>query len=1143
MNLFPDSIRSWVSRDLFRDLAWVLGGLAWVSSPAAVGVDFQREIRPLLVENCLACHGPDEAARKAGLRLDTRAGLLETTRRRDAAVVPGDPENSPLWLRVVSEDPDDVMPPPASHKTLEAGAKEQLRQWILEGAEWEEHWSFTAPRRPEVPAVGLPAGAVVHPIDAFIGARLSEVGLDMNPEADRRTLMRRVSLDLTGLPPRPEEVEAFVQDTAPYAYERLVGRLLASPHWGEHRGRYWLDAARYADTHGLHFDNYREMWPYRDWVTSAFNQNQPFDQFVIDQLAGDLLEEPTDDQWVATGFQRCNITTNEGGTIEEENLALYANDRVSTTGWVFLGLTANCSACHDHKFDPITQKDFYSLAAFYRNTAQSGFDRNWRESDVYRVSPVTEDDRRRWRELPGEIEEAEGALAALDAEIDAALAGGTEAEMKAEGEEELAALKARREGGYLLGDEQWQLPLREEHPVVTGLRAEGREHSVRIPGGLVWRSDGPLGPAPVFTREHALDLGDRGRLDQGDPWTVTAWVRIPEGYDKDGALIARMTDAEGHYRGWDVFVNRRSVGLHIVHRWPQVALKVRSPDDALTPGTWHSLSVSYDGSGRASGVRLHVDGTRVAGRAEQDRLEGTVVVDLPLRVGRREKDSFLEGVAVQDLRLFPRVLEPAEVRTLAAAPTWDVGRKSWVSLQAQLAEVRTARDVFQTAAETASKETAEGTEPTEEERQELEKRKREREQERKRLEEAVREVEAEMAMVRDAYRMTEHPTAREAIRRVALLKAERDRIRGRSPVAHIQRERSDVEPMARLLERGAYDRPGEALKADTPGFLPPMPEGAPRNRLGLAQWLVMPENPLFARVTVNRFWQELFGTGLVRTTEDFGTVGETPSHPELLDWLAVEFRESGWDVKRLFTLMVTSAAYRQSAAASAEKLEKDRDNRWLSRGPRFRMDAEMIRDYALTASGLLVPKLGGPSVKPYQPEGVWEAVAMPESNTRHYERDSGDALYRRSMYTFWKRAAPPATLDVLNAPSREVCTVRRERTNTPLQALATLNDPTFVEAARVLAERMLREADGCSETALAHLSRRVLLRPLTAEEQEVVGTTHARMQAHYEAVPEDAVRLLGVGEAPCDPRLEAASVAALAMVANQLLNLDETLNK
>lgn len=1128
-------IRPWALRDFFRALVMTLGGLVCWPSGLVAGVNFQREIRPVLVEYCLACHGPDEAARKAGLRLDTREGLLEVTRRREAAVVPGDPDNSPLWLRVISEDPDDVMPPPASHKVLEAGAKELLRQWILEGANWEEHWSFTAPRRPEVPTAGLPAGVVVHPIDAFISARLAEEGLAMNPEADRRTLMRRVSLDLTGLPPRPEEVEAFVEDTAPYAFERLVGRLLETPQWGEHRGRYWLDAARYADTHGLHFDNYREMWPYRDWVTAAFNRNQPFDQFVIEQLAGDLLEDPTEDQWVATGFQRCNITTNEGGTIEEENLALYANDRVSTTGWVFLGLTANCSACHDHKFDPLTQKDFYSLAAFYRNTAQSGFDRNWREGDVYRVSPVTEDDRRRWRELPGEIEQAEAALTALDPEVDESLSAWASAKVGAGSETKGA--------GFLLGDEHLHLPLREEHPVVTELRVEGRTQAIRIPGGLGWRPDGPLGSAPVFTRDHALELGDLGRLDQGDPWTVTAWVRIPEGYDKEGSVIARMTDAEGHYRGWDVFVNRRSFGLYLVHRWPQVALKVRSPDDALQPGTWHCLSVSYDGSGRASGVRLHVDGTRVSGRAEQDRLEGTVVVDLPLRVGRREKDSLLDGVAVQDLRLFHRALEPAEVRTLAAAPTWGLRRTEWAALQTTLSDARTALEPFQTAAAASPSDGSDATASTDEERQKAEEHQRQRDQERKRLEEAVRKAESAVAVVRDAYRMTEHPAAREALRRVAMLKAERDRIRGRSPVAHVQRERAEVEPMARLLQRGAYDRPGETLKADTPAFLPPMPEGAPRNRLGLAKWLVMPENPLFARVTVNRFWQELFGTGLVRTTEDFGTVGETPSHPELLDWLAVEFRESGWDVKRLFTLMVTSAAYRQSAAASTEKLEKDRDNRLLSRGPRFRMDAEMIRDYALAASGLLVPKLGGPSVKPYQPEGVWEAVAMPESNTRYYERDSGDALYRRSMYTFWKRAAPPATLDVLNAPSREVCTVRRERTNTPLQALATLNDPTFVEAARILAERTLREADGCSETAMALVSSRVLLRSLTTEEQDIVVATHTRMRAHYEAVPEDAERLLSVGEAPRDPKLEAASVAALAMVANQLLNLDETLNK
>ncbi|MBX3745765.1 MAG: DUF1553 domain-containing protein [Verrucomicrobiae bacterium] len=1108
-------------------LGWFpVAALSWLAClpvAPAEAIRFDRDIRPILVENCLACHGPDPATRKAGLRLDTREGVFEGGRRRDASVVPGDPEASPLWQRIETEDAADIMPPPDSLKALKPEEKARIRAWILQGAPWEEHWAFTAPVRPSVPEV--PEGTDVrNPIDAFVAARLAGEGLAMHPGADLRTLGRRVALDLTGLPPAPGELEALEADSAPDAYERYVERLLESPHWGEHRGRYWLDAARYADTHGLHFDNYREMWPYRDWVIGAFNRNLPFDRFTVEQLAGDLLEDPTEEQRVATGFQRCNLTTNEGGTIEEENLALYASDRVGTTGWVFLGLTANCAACHDHKFDPMTTRDFYALAAFYRNTRQSGFDRNWREGDGAIVVPQGEDDRRRWRELPEEIRRAEAAYEALFGDADEALAAWAADARDGGGEE------GSKGDGVRLEDEAVALRFDRAHAGDAELRVGEEVRRVALAEGMGWREDGPAGPGAILGAERAVDLGDLGDWEAGDPWTVSAWVWIPEEGRVEGSVVARMKDAAGHHRGWDVFVNRRTFGMHVVHRWPQVAMKVRSAEEVMRPGAWQFVTVSHDGSGRASGVRLYLDGERVNGRAEQDRLEGSVRVDLPLRVGSREKEHVLDGAAVQDLRLHRRALEPYEVRALAAAPTLEMRRRAWGATMAGIEALRA--ELAGGAGSDGGVEGAAGDEVV----------KREAEVRRER-EAQLRRWEAEAGAVRDSFRVAVHGPTAEAGRRVALLKGERDRIRGRSPVTHIQQEREDSVPTARILRRGEYDKPGDEVTADTPGFLPPMPEGAPRNRLGLAQWLVSPGNPLLARVTVNRFWQEVFGTGIVRTTEDFGTVGEAPVNQELLDWLAVEFRESGWDVKRLFTLMVTSAAYRQSAVVTAEKLERDRDNRLLSRGPRFRLDAEAIRDYALATSGLLVPRLGGPSVRPYQPVGVWEAVAMPESNTRHYEQDSGEALYRRSLYTFWKRAAPPATMEVFNAPSREVCSVRRERTNTPLQALATLNDPTFVEAARVLAEAAWWDARGIEEAAIDALASRVLLRGLTDAERSIVRETLDRMREHYEAVPEDALRLLGVGESPRNPVLAPAPVAALAMVANQLLNLDEVLNK
>lgn len=1075
------------SIQLLRTIRAVIRGRRWAVLLAAVAVgapgplraagpgaiQFARDIQPLLAENCLACHGPDPAARKAGLRLDTREGLFEPTARRPATVMPGDPSRSTLWKRIVTEDPDDLMPPPESHKKLEPEQKRLIEQWILAGAPWQGHWAFVKPTRPD-PPVAHGAEWVRNPVDAFILAGLEATGLAPAPEADPRALARRLALDLTGLPPAPEAVQRFLEDTTPEAYERYVQALLASPHYGEHRARYWLDAARYADTHGLHFDNYREMWPYRDWVIRAFNRNQPFDQFVVEQLAGDLLDNPTDDQMVATGFQRCNMTTNEGGTIEEENLANYANDRVTTTGWVFLGLTTNCGACHDHKFDPFTTKDFYSLAAFYRNTQQTGFDRNWREGDLYMVVPQTDEERTRWKALPAEIE---AARRAREGQVEAADVAFTNW---------VTSVRPRRLPARVsLGGEVLRLPLTEGE----GTRVTGRVGRQRVefggPTQIEWRG-GVLGPAPILTADNGFVLGDRGDLQATEPFSASAWVFLPEDFKGGGAILGRMGgEPEGH-RGWDFFVRDDHFGIHLVHRWPAVALKVRSPGKSLERGRWHHVAVTYDGSTRAEGVKLFVDGLAVAGNREQDRLEGSIHSPFPLRLGQRERGDKLEGVAVQDVRLYQRRVDPAEVAVLAVAP--------------RLAEVLSRVDFAST-------------------------------------NNASREV------LRRYFRVTQHEGWGGASRQLAALENERFRIRGRSPVTHIQREKPDSLPTAHVLFRGQYDQPREQVTAATPGALHPFPAGSPTNRLGLARWLVAPDNPLTARVTVNRLWQEVFGVGLVKTADDFGVMGEAPVNQPLLDWLAVEFQESGWDVKRLLTLLVTSATYRQSAVSTPEKLARDPENRLLSRGPRFRMDGEMVRDYALAVSGLLVPRVGGPSVKPYQPEGVWEAVAMPESGTRYYERDDGEGLYRRSLYTFLKRAAPPPALEIFNAPSREVCTVRRERTNTPLQALATLNDPQYIEAARHLASLALARSEGAAEAALDDLAERLLARPLRPAERQVVARTLADLEAFYRAQPAEAERLVAVGFTLPPAETSTPQLAALTMVANQLLNLDEVLCK
>jgi len=1052
-------------------LRWaVLLALSVPADAATQKIHFNREIRPILSENCFHCHGPDSGKRKAGLRLDTKEGLYGGTKEEGPVLTPGNPAKSALWSRIVTTDADDLMPPPESHRVVTAEQKATLKRWIEEGAPWQPHWAFVRPERAPLPAVQN-ASWVRNPIDRFVLAKLDAMGLKPAPEADRRTLARRVALDLTGLPPTPAEVDAFVKDKSPKAYENLVDRLLDSSAWGEHRGRYWLDAARYADTHGLHFDNYREMWPYRDWVIRAFNRNQRFDQFTVEQLAGDLLPGATDDQLVASGFHRCNMTTNEGGTIEEENLANYARDRVETTSWVWLGLTANCASCHDHKFDPVSTKDFYSMAAYFRNTTQGGFDGNVKDSNPSVVVPQSATERARWKQIPDDIagvkKRLENRRRDSRPEFERWLASAT-AESTPTGPSESGLLvhAVLNDGA---GDE---------------LKIQrGPQASVRTAKAGEWKSGGRLGPALVLTPETTPDLGDVGDFERDQPFSYGAWVRVPSGGTYQ-SVLARM-DQSRDYQGWDLFTHDRNYAVHLVNAWPANALKVVTTENPLKPGEWQHVFVTYDGSGKPAGLKIFINGKAARTRGETDTLTGSIRTQVPLRVGQRSKDQLLANGQVQDVRVYGRTLQPDEVRSLAE----DAPTRLLLALPAS------------------------------------------------------QRTPAKVDALYEFYLSQKDPGFFLTRDELAKIEAERDAIRSRSPVTHVQREKMDSTPTAKVLFRGQYDKPKDTVVAGPFAVLNPLPPGSPTNRLGLARWIVAPENPLTARVTVNRFWQEVFGAGIVRTTEDFGVVGDTPANQELLDWLAVEFQNGGWDVKQLFRLMVTSAAYRQSGQTTPEKIEKDPANRYLSRGPRFRMDAEMVRDYALAVSGLANRKIGGPSVKPYQPDGVWEAVAMPESNTKKYERDRGESLYRRSLYTFWKRAAPPAMMDVFNAPSRETCSVRRERTNTPLQALATLNDIQFMEAARVLAQDVLKRHRGDDTRLVEQMALRVLLRPLKPTETPVITATLQDLRNHYAAHPDEAKELLAYGEAKADPGLPPDELAAATLVANQLLNLDEALNK
>lgn len=1036
------------------------------SSAAATRVEYNRDVRPILSENCFSCHGADAASRKAKLRLDSFADA--TAKREDGspAIIPGKPKESEAIRRLFLTD-DDLMPPEKSHKVLTAAQKDLLKRWVAQGAEYQPHWAFIAPTRPAPPKVKN-SNWVRNPIDQFVLARLEQEKLKPAPEADRRTLARRVSLDLTGLPPKPETVDAFVADTAPDAYEKLVDRLLAAPQWGEHRARYWLDAARYADTHGMHFDNYREMWTYRDWVINAFNRNMRFDEFTIENLAGDLLPKATLEQKIASGFNRCNITTSEGGAIDEEYLVLYARDRTDTTAQVWLGLTAGCAVCHDHKYDPLSQKEFYQLSAFFNNTTQKAMDGNVKDTPPT-VVVARPEEQARWDELQPQLKAASQRVEERKKEVRPVFESwSTNTDVTA-----LEKLLPTTVPTLYLA-----LAEGAGESIIANIGSDTRPLSIAT--NTVWVDGAIAAKAWTVSSDSKLALADVGDFERTNKFSYAAWVKI--GADKTGSIIARMKDRDGN-TGWDLWLQGNKPAAHVVHQWPDNGLKVIGKRE-LPKDRWNHLCVTYNGSSKASGLKIYVNGELQETTTDKDSLKNSIHTDAALTIGERTGGGRVDGAGIQDLRVYEQELSPTEVAALVEVPRLKY-------LATKPSDARTKEDTDEAFSIWL-----------------------------KRLDQPYQEFSAAQNK----------------------LKAESEAIRRRGTVAHVMNERESPAE-AYLLFRGEYDKRRDKLAPATPAVFPAMPAELPLNRLGFAQWLVRPENPLTARVTVNRMWQELFGTGIVRTTGDFGIAGEWPSHPELLDWLAVEFRDGGWNVKQFYKLLVTSATYRQSAATTAAKLAKDPQNRLLAHGPRFRMDAEMIRDHALAASGLLVPKIGGPSVKPYQPDGVWEAVAMPESDTKSYQRDSGESLYRRSLYTFWKRAAPPASMDVFNAPSRETCTVRRERTSTPLQALVTLNDPQFVEAARQLAERTLKEGGTQDLQRLNFMAERLVARPLRAKEQIVVESGLKDLLAHYRAAPKQAEALLKVGESKADPTLDQPTLAAYTMVANQLMNLDEVLNK
>ena len=1048
-------------------------------------IDFNLDVRPLLSDACFACHGPDEKKREIDLRLDTRAGAFVDLGGY-AAIVPGKPEESSLYQRLVAEDEDERMPPPESGKSLTPKQVELIRRWIAEGADYREHWAFEPPVRSTLPRIAPDDDATEGPtvvdwprneIDHFILARLQQEGLTPSREAAKEALIRRVTFDLTGLPPTLQEVDEFLQDESADAYERVVDRLLKSPRYGEHMARFWLDAARYGDTHGLHLDNYREMWPYRDWVINAFNANLPFDQFTIEQLAGDLLPEATLDQIVATGFNRCHVTTNEGGTIPEEFYVRNVVDRVETTGQVFMGLTLGCAVCHEHKYDPITQTEFYQLFAFFNNIDGSPMDGNVKDHAPFVYVPTEEQQQTR-REIHSRRAETERQRAAREQTSASAFAAWTawQRELLTAGSD--VVLQSVDPEGLVV-----HLPLDESSGDKAANSLDEKKPAV-VTGASGWTA-GQRGGAFQFTdKDSSINVGSVAAFAKADSFSFGAWLKTPG--DVNGSAIAKMDQARN--TGYELHVDNRRVDAILARSFPDLAIHVRTETDVLAPNSWHHVFITYDGSQRATGVAIYVDGRRQAVEIKADQLgKYDFKTGKPLLLGRRDKTSPFSGGAIDDVRIYDRRLTEPEVAQIALA----------AEMKPLLALEPEKRTGMQT------------------------------------------------QRLRTFYLTQYDSVYRGLAARSQKLSEEEAELNKQMPTTLVFRERKEVRP-AYLLERGEYDRKGEQTERITPAVFPPLPDDQPRDRLGLARWLVSSGHPLTARVTVNRFWQQVFGTGLVKTSEDFGSQGEPPSHPKLLDWMAVDFRENGWDVKRLMKSFVMSSTYRQTSRVRQPELisEIDPDNRLYARGPRYRLDAEMLRDQALSLSGLLVDQLGGPSVKPPQPDGLWFAVGYSGSNTVRFEADDGpENVHRRTLYTFIKRTAPPPQMSTFDAPSREACSLRRERTNTPLQALLLLNDPQFFEAALGLAQRTMREGGASPEDRAAWMFRHCTSRRPDQRTIEELVTLLNDETAAYTGNQEAAQRMVAVGTTPLDESLDPVELAAWTMVANIVLNLDEVVTK
>ena len=1025
---------------------------------AADEIRFDRDIRPILSDKCFFCHGPDAENRQADLRLD-----LESEAKADA-IVAGDPQASELIARILSKDTDSVMPPPDSHKELDAGEIELLTSWVKQGAKWNQHWAYLPPTRPALPKV--PGGDWArNPIDEFVLAKI--YGADQEPKAraTREKLLRRVTFDLTGLPPTIAQLDEFLNDSSADAYEKAVDRLLQSNHYGERMALMWMDASRYGDTSVYHADGPREMWAWRDAIVRAYNDNMAFDQFSILQLAGDLVPDLPDEQKILAGFNRNNGTTDEGGAFAEEYRVEYAIDRVKTTATVWMGLTMECAQCHDHKYDPISQEEYYRFFAFFNVSSDGGM-----QSRKGNANPMIQvPDPNNVIALPKVAKELATAKAKLSEHETA-----NEPKFK---EWITAAEQDVDDADAAPADMLAHFALEEGKGKSISDSVDAKRKGKLEGGKAVWaKSD--RGQTLKFDGKVFVDVGDVADFERTDSFSYGGWVKPAKG--NHGALIAKMDDHGGH-RGFDLLCGSRGIEVHIINTWPTNAIKVKSKK-TLKADQWQHVYATYDGTSKASGIKIYIDGEEVPWNIEQDRLSDTIKTTKTLLIGSRHPGSRFKG-EIDEASLFKRELSAAEVKQLAGSSP--------------------IRAILEVAAD-------------------------------KRTDEQV-------SVLRDHYFATEDKDHSALKKNVDALIAKETQLK--KPMTSVMIMGDMAKPRETfVLNRGAYDSPSQTkVTAGSPSVLPPMGADLPANRLGLAKWLFQDDHPLTARVVVNRYWQLFFGTGLVATPEDFGAQGDFPSHPKLLDWLAVDFREHGWNIKRLVKQIVTSSTYCQTSQSTSQQFRSDPKNRLIARGPRFRLQGEFIRDNALMLSGLLVDQFGGPGVKPYQPPGLWKEVGL--GGNPKFVQDHGDKLYRRSLYTYWKRSAPPPSMQIFDAPTREKCTVQRARTNTPLQALVTLNDTQFVEAARNFAQQILAFDQKANCDRIKTAFRQATARLPDADESQVLSAVLDEAKERYTNDLESAKKLLAVGESKRDESLDVAEHAAWTIVATAILNLDETLTR